>query len=217
MKQFIPQKKTSTFVNFPDWWNECCDKALEKKDRAWRQWGSLGTPDARLNYNRARIEYTSFSRKAAALHKTRMREKMTNELQTGTKSWWWTARRLMGKGGKSEIPVLKSDQSTYISTEEKAECFESFFSEKSTIPPNVHDKPVPSIPPRTTSKCSKVVFWPKRVKKQLLRLDINKASGPDGIWAIVLRNAAAELATPLARLFQVCFNKGHNANYVESS
>lgn len=47
------------------------------------------------------------------------------------------------------------------------------------------------------------------MKKQLLKLDISKASGPDGIPAIVLRNAAPELATPLARLFQLCFDKGH--------
>ena len=45
------------------------------------------------------------------------------------------------------------------------------------------------------------------MRKQLQKLDVNKASGPDGIPALVLRNAAAELASPLARLFQLCFNK----------
>ncbi|XP_072051972.1 uncharacterized protein [Amphiura filiformis] len=48
-----------------------------------------------------------------------------------------------------------------------------------------------------------------KVKKELLKLDINKASGPDDVPALVLKMAAPELATPLARLFQLCFDKGY--------
>ena len=51
------------------------------------------------------------------------------------------------------------------------------------------------------------MYQTKQVSKQLQKLDVNKASGPDGIPALVLRNAAAELASPLARLYQLCFNK----------
>ena len=113
----------------------------------------------------------------------------------------------MDKGGKSKIPVLKSGGQTFITAEEKAECFASFFSDKSTIPKAENSKAIPHLPQRTTAKCKKVIFWPKQVRKQLQKLDVKKASGPDGIPALVLRNAAAELASPLARLFQLCFNK----------
>ena len=177
------------------------------KDKAWRRWKANQTPESRLGYNRARNEYTSTSRKACTAHKARIKDKMTNELHSGSKSWWWTANRLMDKGGKSEIPVLKSGGQTFITAEEKAECFASFFSDKSTIPEAENSKAIPHLPQRTTAKCKKVIFWPKQVRKQLQKLDVNKASGPDGIPALVLRNAAAELASPLARLFQLCFNK----------
>ena len=53
------------------------------------------------------------------------------------------------------------------------------------------------------------MFWPSKVKKQLLGLDTTKATGPDDIPALVLKTAAPELATPLARLFQLCFDRGH--------
>ena len=207
MHQFIPQKSTSSFIDYPAWWNESCDKALKMKDKAWRRWKANQTPESRLGYNRARNEYTSTSRKACTAHKARIKDKMTNELHSGSKSWWWTANRLMDKGGKSEIPVLKSGGQTFITAEEKAECFASFFSDKSTIPEAENSKAIPHLPQRTTAKCKKVIFWPKQVRKQLQKLDVNKASGPDGIPALVLRNAAAELASPLARLFQLCFNK----------
>ena len=175
----------------------------------WRRWRAQNTSESRLHYNQARNEYTSISRKAISTHKLRVKEKMSTELQTGSKIWWWTARRLMGKGGKTEIPVLKADGQTYITSVEKAECFSSLFSDKSTIPEAENSKPVPELHPRTTSTCSKVVFWPKKVKKQLMKLDVNKATGPDDIPALVLRRAAPELATPLARLFQLCFDKGY--------
>ena len=113
----------------------------------------------------------------------------------------------MDKGGKSEIPVLKSGDQTFITAEEKAECFASFFSDKSTIPEAENSKAIPHLPKRTTAKCKKVIFWPKQVRKQLQKLDVNGASGPDGVPALVLRGAAAGLASPLAGLFQLCFGK----------
>ena len=162
-----------------------------------------------VKVNQARNNYTIVSRKAISSHKIRVREKMTTELKTGSKSWWWTARRLAGKGGKSEIPVLKANGNTHISSEDKAECLASLFCEKSTIPEEDNNKSVPELHTRTSSNCSKVVFWPSKVKKELLKLDINKASGPDDVPALVLKMAAPELATPLARLFQICFDKGY--------
>ena len=130
------------------------------------------------------------------------------ELKTGSKSWWWTARRIAGKGGKSEIPVLKANGNNHISSEDKAECLSSLFCEKSTIPEEDNNKSVPELHARTFSNCSKVVFWPNKVKNELLKLDINKASGPDDIPALDLKMAAPELATPLPHLFQICFDKG---------
>ena len=52
------------------------------------------------------------------------------------------------------------------------------------------------------------MFWPKKVKQILKKLDIEKTNGPDSIPARVLKEAAPELAKPLAKLFQLCFNRG---------
>ena len=80
---------------------------------------------------------------------------------------------------------------------------------KSITPEEDNNKSVPELHTRTSSNCSKVMFWPNKVKKELLKLDINKVSGPDDIPALVLKMAAPELATPLTCLFQICFDKGY--------
>jgi len=46
------------------------------------------------------------------------------------------------------------------------------------------------------------------VKRELLKLDPSKATGPDGIPARVLKKIASSLAAPLARLFSQCFASG---------
>ena len=206
MHQFIPQKSTSSFVDYPAWWNESCDKALKMKDKAWRRWKANQTPESRLGYNRARNEYTSTSRKACTAHEARIRDKMTNELHSGSKSWWWTANRLMDKGGRSGVPVLESGGRAFVAAGEGAGCFASFFGDKSTIPEAEDSGAMPRLPRGAAAGCGEVIFWPGQVGKQLQRLGVSGASGPGGVPALVLRGAAAGLASPLAGLFQLCFN-----------
>ena len=54
----------------------------------------------------------------------------------------------------------------------------------------------------------KIVFKPKDIKRILRSLKPDKASGPDQVPSRVLKECAAELASPLCRLFELCFSKG---------
>ena len=87
----------------------------------------------------------------------------------------------------------------------------SLLCEKSIVSEEDNDQSVPELHTRTSSSCSKVVFWSSKVKKELLKLDVNEASGLDDDPALVLEMTAPELAPPLARLFQIilCFDKGY--------
>ncbi len=207
MENHIPKKRLKSFIGKPEWYNEACEKAQVKKLKTWRQWKANKTPEHRFRYNQARNGYTYMSRKAMTDHKNRVKEKMTSGLKKGSKHWWWTAKRLMGEGGKCDIPLLSSDNQTFIHSEEKAECFANIFAEKSTIPQEENNKETPHVKRKTTASIKKIAFWPKHVRKALARLDIEKATGPDSIPARVLKQAAPELAKPLARLFQLLMSK----------
>ena len=207
MEHHIPKKRLRNFNGKPEWYNEACEKAQLKKLKTWRQYKAKKTPENRYRYNQARNGYTYVSRKAVSDHKNRVKEKMTSGLKKGSKTWWWTAKRLMGEGGKCDIPLLSSGNQTFIHSEEKAECFADIFAEKSTIPQDENNKEVPSVKRKTTANLKKIKFWPKHVRKVLSKLNIDKATGPDSIPARVLKQAAPELAKPFARLFRLLMDK----------
>ncbi|CAH2003819.1 unnamed protein product [Acanthoscelides obtectus] len=73
-----------------------------------------------------------------------------------------------------------------------------------TSPPNAQ---VPSIQ-RVPCTMREVTFRHETVRRVLLSLDINKASGPDLIPAIVLKRCTAQLAPVLSRLFQISYESG---------
>ena len=58
---------------------------------------------------------------------------------------------------------------------------------------------------RERASMKKIVFWPKKVKQILQKIDIEKAKGPDSFTARALKQAAPEPAKLLAKLFLLGF------------
>ena len=54
---------------------------------------------------------------------------------------------------------------------------------------------------------------PKMVKKFIIKLDLVKASGPDCIPAVVLKNCEPELSFILAELFNKCLKESFFPDY----
>ena len=62
-------------------------------------------------------------------------------------------------------------------------------------------------PCRTNLKLYSISVTPKMVKKVIMNLDLSKASGPDGIPVVVLKNYGPELSYILAELFNKCLKE----------
>ncbi|CAG4959523.1 unnamed protein product [Colias eurytheme] len=99
----------------------------------------------------------------------------------------------------------KPDGSLAHSAKDKANVFASLFASNSRL------DPTNSIPPSLThcgSVMPQITIKQKDVLKILRNLDTTKASGPDGIPAIVLKTCAPELAPILTRLFRLSLKLG---------
>ena len=60
---------------------------------------------------------------------------------------------------------------------------------------------------RTNLKLHNISVTPKMVKKVIQNLDLSKASGPDCIPVVVLKNCEPELSYILAELFNKCLKE----------
>ena len=84
-----------------------------------------------------------------------------------------------------------------------------FFAENFPKNSNLDDSGIslPVFPSRTYLKLHNISVTPKVVKKFIMNLDSSKASGPDCIPVVVLKNCESELSYILAKLINKCLKK----------
>ena len=83
------------------------------------------------------------------------------------------------------------------------------FAENFSLNSNLDDLGVslPVFPSRTNLKLHNISITPKMVRKVIMNLDLSKASGPDCIPVVVLKNCEPELSYILAELFNKCLKE----------
>ena len=91
------------------------------------------------------------------------------------------------------------------SASDKAKLFAKNFSKNSNLDDSGMSLPV--FPSRTNLKLHNISLTPKMVKKVIMNLDSSKASGPDCIPVVVLKNCEPELSYILAELFNKCLKE----------
>ena len=91
------------------------------------------------------------------------------------------------------------------SASDKATLFADNFSMNSNLDDSGISLPV--FPSRTNLKLHNISVTPKMVRKVVINLDFSKASGPDCIPEVVLKNCEPELSYILAELFGKCLKE----------
>ena len=106
---------------------------------------------------------------------------------------------------KSAIPPLFNGIEVLSSASDKAKLFAKNFSKNS----NLHHLGISLLvfPSRTILKLHNISVTPKMVKKVITKLDSSKASDPDCILVMVLKNCEPELSYILAELFNMCLKE----------
>ena len=91
------------------------------------------------------------------------------------------------------------------SASDKAKLFTENFSKNS----NLDDSGIslPLFPSRTNLKLHNISVTPKMVRKVVMTFDLSKASDPDYIPVVVLKNCQLELSYILAELFNKCLKE----------
>ena len=94
---------------------------------------------------------------------------------------------------------------------DKAKIFAENFSKNSNL--NDSGISLPVFPSRTNLKLHNISVTSKMVKKVIMNLDLSKASGPDCIPVVVLKNCEPELSYILAEFFNKCLKESCFPDY----
>ena len=103
------------------------------------------------------------------------------------------------------MPPLFSGLEVLSSASDKAKLFAKNFSKNSNLDDSGISLPV--FPSRTNLKLHNISVTPKMVRKVVMNLDLSKASGPDCISVVVLKNCEPEVSYILAELFNMCLKE----------
>ena len=106
--------------------------------------------------------------------------------------------------GKSATPSLFNGLEVLSSASDKTKLFAKNFSKNSNLDDSGISLPV--FPSRTNLKLCNTSLTGKMLEKVIMNLDSSKASGPDCIPVVVLKNCKSELFFISAELSNKCLN-----------
>ena len=140
---------------------------------------------------------------AKLAYATKPKESITCQ-KLGSQDFWRIANSVLNKG-KSAIPPLFNGLEVLSSASDKAKLLAKNFSKNSNLDDSGNSLPV--FPYRTNLKQHNISITPKMVIKVITNLDSSKASGPDCIPVLILKNCEPELSYILAKLFKKCLKE----------
>ena len=197
--KYVPKKKPHNY-GCP-WITKDLSKILRNKNRSWRLYFKNKT---RENWNLFKIQ-RNLSNRAVRKAKSDFERKIATEIGINPKQFW---RYVQSKSDKVLVfPTLIGDDGTsYTDDLSKADHFVHYFSSVFSV----EDKSIiPSLGPRNGSGDFDINFiTPDQIQKQLEKINVSKAAGPDNIHAKFLIELKFSLCKPLHTIFNKSLQEG---------
>ncbi|KAJ8706157.1 hypothetical protein PYW07_010934 [Mythimna separata] len=196
MEYFIPYSDVPVGSSARPWFNADCAEAEKRKHSAFLCWVDARdrkAPDLsskKRAFNHAAKSYKKALRKARFDCISHIGQKLSAQ-PSGSRAFWSLAKSVEANFCRPTLPPLvRPDGALAHTAREKAGLFASLFAHNSRL--DTGSATPPTLPHCGTSM-PEFHIRNKEVLRALCRLDVNKASGPDGIPAIVLKACAPEL------------------------
>ena len=195
----IPHRKYQVKSHSSPWFSAACAAAifhfyLYQREKSY---------DSKVKFRQASNCCKRVLEAAKLAYANKTKESITSQ-ELGSCDFWRIANSVLNKG-KSAIPSLFNGPEVLSSASDKAKLFAEDFSLNSNLDDSGVSLPVfPSI---TNLKLHNISVTPKMVRKVVMNLDLSKASGPDCVPVVFLKNCELELSYILAELFNKCLKE----------
>ena len=199
IRRFIPKSKPRLHKS-PPWCNSTTKTIKKEKNKAWstykkdkskENWESFTKTRNKCN-RQIKSQIMSFEKQLAS------------NIKTNPKIFWNYVK--FTNGGQKDIPPIKDNGNTISDNREKAEHFNKYFAEVYTVEDmsNIPESPMVS----TESQLSHCHITLDSISKELEKLNVSKAAGPDQIHPKLLSELRDVLAVPLFIIFDKSMKEG---------
>ena len=182
------------------WFSATCAAAIVRGGHFFRLYQREKSSDSKVKFRQASNRCKRVLEAAKLAYANKTKESITSQ-KLGSRDFWRIVNSILNKD-KSAIPYLFNGPEVLSSASDKAKLFPENFSLNSNL-----DKSGVSLPvflSRTNLKLHNISVTPKMVRKVVMNFDLSKASGPDCIPMVVVKNCEPELSYILAELFNKC-------------
>ena len=161
--------------------------------------------DSKVNFRQASNRCKRVLEDAKLGYTNKTKESITSQ-KFGSCDFWRIANSVLNKGKSTISPLfIGLEALSYVC--DRGKLLAENFSKNSNLDDAGISSPVfPSI---TNFKLHNISVTSKIVKKVIMNLDLSKASGPDCIPVVVLKNCEPELSYILAELFNKCYKESY--------
>ena len=191
-------KKSVRYQFQPPWFDSECDKALRKKEKCREKaFSESGTEEDHEIFRKLRRDF-----KKIMDNKLRLNVEDDSDPSLISKNFW---KHVKSKSKSTRIPETVWYENCFrTDPRDQANLFNKFFSDQFSE----DSKYDIDIAMNNNKSFMNLEFHELDVQLLLKNINPGKASGPDGIHGIVLKNCATALAKPLTKMFNISFVTG---------
>ena len=200
---YIPPRKHQVKPHSSPWFSAACAAAIVHRNHFFRLYQKDKSSASKVKFRQTSNHCKRVVEAAKLSYANKTKESITSQ-RLGSRDFWRIANSVLNKG-KSVIPPLFNGPKVLSSASDEAKLFAESFSKNSNLDDSCISLPV--IPSRTNLKLHNISVTLKMVKRLIMSLDLSKASGPDCISVVVLKNCEPELSYILAELFNKCLKE----------
>jgi hypothetical protein len=203
---YIPNKVVTVRPWDKPFYNGYLRRLRRAKDRAHRRAKYDNTSEAWQIFRSHRNHYFSEIKRLKSETEIRLLVDLGESIMSNPRRWWSLSKKLLHNKTTS-VPSLNVENNILSGDLEKAEAFNSYFVQCSTLDDSESVLPneYPLLTPNTLDTLKTSVT---DVRNCLSKLDPSKAFGPDGVSPRLLKEGAHQLSTSLCKLFNTSLQNG---------
>ena len=175
------------------WYTPACAAAIAHRNHFLKYYLS-GTLNSKRFFHEARNRWKRVLEDVKQHYANSVAGSISTQ-RVSSRDFWPIANSVL----KSSIPPLFHGPKVLTSPRGKSNLFADKFVSNSTLNDEGHI--LPAFPSSTTTVVSNPLITPKKIARTIFA---SKATGPDGIPAIVLKMCSPELSPIVAKLFSMC-------------